>query len=106
MVLYAGRVAEQGPTMQVLSPPFHPYTSLLLHSVPEMRQGWLEEIRETEGAQLAAASVVEIGASGCPFHKRCPMAIPGTCDTKEPPVRPLTNGHRIACHREVAELMH
>jgi peptide/nickel transport system ATP-binding protein len=104
MVLYAGRVAEQGPTMQVLSPPFHPYTSLLLHSVPEMRQGWLEEIRETEGAQLAAASVVEIGASGCPFHKRCPAAIPGLCDATKPPTRPLPNGHLIACHREVAEL--
>lgn len=103
-VLYAGRVAEQGPTEQILMPPYHPYTSLLLHSVPEMRQGWLEEIRETETAQLAAASVVEIGATGCPFHKRCPMAIAGTCDTLEPPVRPLTNGHLIACHREVAEL--
>ena len=104
VVLYAGRVAEQGPTAQVLAPPYHPYTSLLLHSVPEMRVGWLEEIRETETAQLAAASVVEIGATGCPFHKRCPLAIAGTCDAEKPPVRPLPNGHRIACHREVAEL--
>jgi peptide/nickel transport system ATP-binding protein len=106
VVLYAGRVAEQGPTAQVLSPPYHPYTSLLLHSVPEMRQGWLEEIRETETAQLAAASVVEIGATGCPFHKRCPLAIKGVCDTQKPPVRPLINGHQIACHREIAELGH
>jgi peptide/nickel transport system ATP-binding protein len=104
VVLYAGRVVEQGPASHVLSPPHHPYTSLLLHSVPEMRQGWLEEIRSTETAELAAASVVEIGASGCPFHKRCPMAIKGTCDTLVPPVRPLLNGHRIACHRETAEL--
>jgi len=106
VVLYAGRVAEQGPTAQVLSPPYHPYTSLLLHSVPEMRPGWLEEIRETETAQLAAASVVEIGATGCPFHKRCPLAIKGVCDTQPPPVRPLPNGHQIACHREIAELGH
>jgi len=106
VVLYAGRVVERGPTGQVLAPPYHPYTSLLLHSVPEMRPGWLEQIRETETAQLAAASVVEIGATGCPFHKRCPLAIPGTCDRLDPPVRPLPNGHRIACHREVAELGH
>ncbi len=104
VVLYAGRVAEQGPTAQILQPPYHPYTSLLLHSVPEMRQGWLEEIRATETAQLAAASVVEIGASGCPFHKRCPMAIKGTCDTVKPPVRALVNDHKIACHLEVAQL--
>lgn len=104
VVLYAGRVAEQGPTAQILQPPYHPYTSLLLHSVPEMRQGWLEEIRATETAQLAAASVVEIGATGCPFHKRCPMAIKGTCDKVKPPVRALLNDHKIACHLEVAQL--
>ena len=104
VVLYAGRVAEQGPTAQILQPPYHPYTALLLHSVPEMRQGWLEEIRATESAQLAAASVVEIGATGCPFHKRCPMAVKGTCDTTKPPVRALLNDHRIACHLEVAQL--
>ncbi len=106
VVLYAGRIAEQGPTTQVLSPPYHPYTSLLLHSVPEMRQGWLEKIRETETAQLAAASVVEISATGCPFHKRCPLAIKGVCDSQEPAAHPLLNGHQIACHREIAELGH
>ncbi|HHZ66639.1 MAG TPA: ABC transporter ATP-binding protein, partial [Alphaproteobacteria bacterium] len=43
VVLYAGRVAEQGSKSAVFQPPFHPYTRLLLSSVPEMRQGWLEE---------------------------------------------------------------
>ena len=43
VVLYAGRVVEQGPTDEVLTPPFHPYTRLLISSVPEMRLGWLEE---------------------------------------------------------------
>jgi len=40
VVLYAGRVVEQGPTDEVLTPPFHPYTRLLISSVPEMRLGW------------------------------------------------------------------
>jgi peptide/nickel transport system ATP-binding protein len=39
VVLYAGRVVEQGPTDEVLEPPFHPYTRLLISSVPEMRIG-------------------------------------------------------------------
>ena len=106
VVMHLGQIREAGTADEIFSPPYHPYTSLLLHSVPEMRPGWLEEIRETETAQLAAASVVEIGATGCPFHKRCPLAIKGVCDTQPPPVRPLPNGHQIACHREIAELGH
>ena len=50
VVLHAGRVAEAGPTGKVLSPPFHPYTQLLVSSVPELRVGWLEETSETREA--------------------------------------------------------
>ena len=44
VVMHQGRVVDQGTTDAVLTPPFHPYTNLFLRSVPEMRQGWLEEI--------------------------------------------------------------
>ena len=104
VVLYAGRVAEQGPTEQVLSPPYHPYTRLLLGSVPELRSGWLEDHRNTEEASRAMANVVDIGAAGCPFHTRCPVMLAGTCNVEVPPVHVLKNGHQIACHREPAEL--
>ncbi|MEM8595514.1 MAG: ABC transporter ATP-binding protein [Pseudomonadota bacterium] len=46
VVMFKGEVVEQGTTTEVLTPPFHDYTDLLLRSVPEMRQGWLEEVRE------------------------------------------------------------
>ena len=105
VVLYAGRVAEQGPTRRILSPPHHPYTRLLLSSVPEMRTGWLEDHRATREAEQAMADVVNIGLTGCPFHTRCPLMIPGTCDVEEPPVHRLEQDHRIACHREVDELL-
>lgn len=105
VVLYAGRVAEQGPTRRILSPPHHPYTRLLLSSVPEMRTGWLEDHRATREAEQAMADVVNIGLTGCPFHTRCPLMIPGTCDVEEPPVRRLEQDHRIACHRDVGELL-
>ena len=105
VVLYAGRVAEQGPTQRILSPPHHPYTRLLLNSVPEMRTGWLEDHRATREAEQAMADVVNIALTGCPFHTRCPLMIPGICDVKKPPVHRLEQGHRIACHREVGELM-
>ena len=42
-VMYKGIIAETGTVHQVLSPPSHPYTDLLISSVPELRVGWLEE---------------------------------------------------------------
>ena len=50
------------------------------------------------------ADVVNIGLAGCPFHTRCPLVIPGTCDAEAPPVHRLEQGHRIACHRGTEEL--
>jgi len=105
VVLYAGRVAEQGPTDKVLSPPFHPYTRLLITSVPEMRVGWLEETMETQEALAGIARGVELGRVGCPFFNRCPVAIEGTCDVTAPPDRRDGDKHVIACHRELDELM-
>ena len=48
--MYDGQVAEQAPTDQLLVPPHHPYTDLLIASVPEMRTGWLEEAIESRGS--------------------------------------------------------
>ena len=104
VVLYAGRVVEQGPTDEVLEPPFHPYTRLLISSVPEMRIGWLEETMQKREMAVGIAKGVEITRVGCPFFNRCPMGIDGTCDKQTPPVRELKGGHQIACHRTVEEL--
>ncbi len=43
-VMLKGRVVASGPTQQVFNPPFHPYTELLLSSVPEIRPDWLDEV--------------------------------------------------------------
>jgi peptide/nickel transport system ATP-binding protein len=106
VVLYAGRVAEKGPTDQVLSPPYHPYTRLLISSVPEMRIGWLEETMNTREALAGISRGVTITEVGCPFFDRCPVAIEGTCDKIDPPQRLDRNGHGhvIECHREIEEL--
>ncbi len=104
VVLYAGRVVEQGPTDTVLSPPFHPYTRLLITSVPELRIGWLEDTMKKREMAVGIARGVEITAIGCPFYNRCPMAIDGTCDVEIPPVREPNKGHFIACHRNLDEL--
>ena len=103
VVLYAGRVVEQGKTDQVLSPPWHPYTRLLISSVPELRIGWLEETMETQEAQAGIDRVVTLTDVGCPFFDRCPLAIEGTCDRETPPIRDLGDGHAIECHRSQEE---
>ena len=75
VVLYAGRVAEQGPTDKVLSPPYHPYTRLLISSVPEMRTGWLEDTIASETI-TGMSGGVELTDTGCPFFARA-VAIEG-----------------------------
>lgn len=104
MVLYAGRVVEDGTTGNILGQPSHPYTQLLLSSVPELRQGWLEDVTRTRAALAGIARQVELTDVGCPFYPRCPIAIEGVCDTTPAPYREPVPGHRIACHREIAEL--
>ena len=104
VVLYAGRVAEQGLTDKVLSAPNHPYTKLLMSSVPEARVGWLEETIGTKESSAGIGGGVTMTDTGCPFFNRCPLAIPGTCDVTSPPKRMPSEKHVIECHREISEL--
>ena len=106
VVLYAGRVVEQGTADKVLSPPYHPYTRLLISSVPELRVGWLEETMQTQEAQAGIDRVVQLTEIGCPFFDRCPLAIEGTCDRETAPIRDLGDGHLIECHRSKEEFAH
>ena len=103
VVLYAGRIIEQGKTDQVLAPPYHPYTRLLITSVPELRVGWLEDTMETREAAIGIAKGVEITAVGCPFYNRCPMRY-GICEQGTPPIREPEPGHIIACHQTLENM--
>ena len=106
IVLYAGRVVEQGQTDQVLSPPYHPYTSLLIASVPELRQDWLNDVLESRGAREDLGGAAIPLDEGCAFRTRCPLVIEGVCDSVSPPVRTFggSNKHNVFCHREIDEL--
>jgi peptide/nickel transport system ATP-binding protein len=104
VVLYAGRVVEQGPVDEVLAPPYHPYTRLLISSVPELRIGWLEDTMKRREMAVGIARGVEITDTGCPFFNRCPIAIDGVCDVDIAPVHEPTKDHFIACHRTMEEI--
>jgi len=105
VVLYAGRVAEQGSKSAVFQPPFHPYTRLLLSSVPEMRQGWLEETLSTREAKAGIAREVKITEQGCPFAERCPISIEDVCVGSRPPLQTTTSGHVYACQHSKEVLL-
>lgn len=106
VVLYAGRIAEQGPKSAVFQPPFHPYTRLLLSSVPEMRQGWLEETLASQETQASIAREVKITEKGCPFVERCPVAIDDVCAHDRPPNQTTAiSGHTFACQHSPEVLL-
>jgi peptide/nickel transport system ATP-binding protein len=90
-VMYAGRVVESGPSLEVTARPAHPYTQLLLDAAPDPeRQG----PRAIE-ARGSAPSLVS-PPSGCRFHPRCPFAMP-ICGEQQPPDIPIGEAHMAAC---------
>ena len=89
-IMYAGRLAEEGRTVDVIRNPVHPYTSHLVTSLP--RIGDLTQKRGLEGAPPNLANP----PPGCRFHPRCPLAIE-ICRAEHPPMVDLAPGHRVAC---------
>ncbi|MCC7047778.1 MAG: ABC transporter ATP-binding protein [Alphaproteobacteria bacterium] len=105
LVLYGGRTVEVGGRQTVLRPPMHPYTDLLLSSVPALRVGWLDTVRASHVADGANIKGGAFASGGCGFRNRCALKLDGTCDTERPPLRVLPGGGRIACHRREDELV-
>jgi peptide/nickel transport system ATP-binding protein len=103
-VLYAGRLVEAGDTRSVLAPPRHPYSDLLVSSVPELRMGWLEDTAAMRATKAAQGGVVTNTGVGCAFADRCPLRIEQLCEREVPPARRTDAGLVIYCHRTLEEL--
>ncbi len=97
LVMYLGRVVESGPTETVFRVPRHPYTRMLLDSVPLLDP-------DLERARLAALAARGDSPSamdrphGCEFHLRCPQA-QERCVATRPGTETIDNSHRVACLR-------
>jgi oligopeptide/dipeptide ABC transporter ATP-binding protein len=91
IVMYAGRVVEDGPTDEVLSAPQHPYTWSLLQSVPRIDRasGRLTAIKGQPPDPAAPLA-------GCKFHPRCPRA-EQRCGEEEPPLEHVAPSHAARC---------
>ena len=90
-VLYAGRLAEYGPIDGILAAPRHPYTRLLIESLPT-----LQEKKQLRGIPGLPPSVIDL-PPGCPFAPRCPYAF-DRCRVETPPLIEIAPLHRVACH--------
>ncbi len=87
MVMYQGRIVEEGPARALFEGPLHPYTRLLLDSAPG--QG----LR----AEAVAGANGEVGETGCAYAHRCPMT-GARCRTERPILRTVGADRRVACH--------
>ncbi|OYD83637.1 ABC transporter ATP-binding protein [Azospirillum brasilense] len=89
VVMYLGRVVEEGPVDALFERPRHPYTQALL---ADSRSALPEGAVTVRGEAPSLAERLP----GCPFHPRCPMARPD-CRREVPALRGVGEGHRVAC---------
>jgi oligopeptide/dipeptide ABC transporter ATP-binding protein len=98
VVLYRGRVMEQGPAAAVCDAPAHPYTRSLLASVPVPDVAAQRDRREARTSSMTASGIAPKDGVGCPFAPRCPFAQP-KCVEATPPLTELPDGRAVACVR-------
>jgi peptide/nickel transport system ATP-binding protein len=93
-VMYAGKIVEQAAVDELLRNPAHPYTRALLDAIPDPEPGNAGRIREVPVGE--PPSLLN-PPSGCRYHPRCPEAMAGLCDTREPEDFVTGDGHIAAC---------
>ncbi len=94
VVMYAGRIAEQGTVDDVFNRPRHPYTQGLLASIPRLSTPRKSRLRTIEGMVPALTEM----PAGCRFNNRCPHA-DGHCASVYPDIEDARDGHQVACHK-------
>lgn len=91
LIMYAAKAAEFGDSETIFRKPLHPYTKMLIESLPTIGEDHLRE-----GIAGRPPSLWEI-PSGCRFAARCPLATE-LCTTEDPVFREIHPGHFVACH--------
>lgn len=99
VVMYRGRMAEEGPTADVLNSPRHVYTQVLISAIPRALPRALPRGDFAARQQDRLKARTELGghlsSSGCLFADRCPRVLPECAEP--PPVIEVRPGHRAAC---------
>ncbi|MGW9497097.1 oligopeptide/dipeptide ABC transporter ATP-binding protein [Streptomyces prasinus] len=102
MVMYLGKVCEVLPSDGMQHEALHPYTRLLLASLPEVQLGSAGTAGPAAAGPVTDGPAAELPSplnppSGCRFRTRCPLATE-RCATEEPAPREVRPGHQVACH--------
>ncbi len=93
VVMYLGMVVEQTDVHALFKEPLHPYTRLLLKSIPRVGRKVRQRLDAIEGSVPIPLNL----ATQCPFVERCPEVMPGICDAAIPPLYEPQIGHRVRC---------
>lgn len=92
MVMYAGRIIEQGPTKDIIHRPRHPYTQGLINALPQMATPG-QRLNQIPGSMPSLQSI----PAGCAFRPRCEQAI-AMCEQKQIPALKDDGGVNVACY--------
>ncbi len=90
-VMYAGRLVEIGPVAQMIGAPHHPYTRLLIDSLPG-----IDVKRQLTGIPGLPPRLTDM-PPGCAFAPRCPLAM-ASCTLNVPTLQAVAKDHKAACH--------
>ncbi len=96
-VMYLGRIVETGPKSEIFANSSHPYTRLLLASIPRPDPARTRARPKILGEPASASAL----PPGCSFHPRCPFAT-DRCRVETPGYTSIGGGHRSACHNIAA----
>ena len=101
VVMYLGRIMEQGPVDDIFHAPQHPYTRALLRSIPSLQT----EMRTALPVIAGTLPHPFNRPSGCPFHPRCEDIMRGRCATAVPALHSLGPRRAVSCflHSDLAE---
>lgn len=91
-IMYRGNIVEIGLSDLVFNNPLHPYTELLLESIPEVGKEWSSEIK------LSGIETEEYSFEGCKFSNRCPYT-EENCKKNSPILKETGDGRKVACFK-------
>ena len=93
VVMYLGRVVEQGSVDDIFHSPKHPYTKALLQSIPSIESESRVRLPTITGSIPHPYN----RPSGCPFYPRCPQFMGGMCDQNEPTLQVVNERQKVSC---------
>jgi len=95
-IMYLGKISEVAPTVEFFRQPLHPYTKMLLSSIPVIS----EEEEALKPKRIVSRGEIPSPVNiptGCSFHLRCPEKI-AICPQVDPAMREVGSGHLVRCH--------